>query len=377
MNLAFCLFHYFPFGGLQRDFLSIAKACQQRGHTITVFVMNWEGMIPEGWIVSTIPTKGLTNHRKCFDYTRQLKKKLKEIQFDCVIGFNKMPGLDIYFAADGCYQAKVRREHNALYRLTTRYRAYLKLEKSVFDKNNRSQILILNENEKLNFNRLYKTPLDRFYLLPPHLDEDRIATPDANLISDELRDEFSVDHHDYLLLMVASDFKTKGLERGIRAIASLPKEMMAKLHFFILGEGQVLPYRALAKKLKIDHRVVFLGSREDVVRFYMAADMLLHPAHNENAGKVLLEALGCGLPVLTTDICGYAHHIQRAGAGLVLSSPFSQEELNRQLFFSLNSEKRRLQWGKNALSYVASTDFFSLVSTVVDKIENINHVNVT
>ena len=36
MQLAFILYKYFPFGGLQRDFMRIALECQRRGHAIRV-----------------------------------------------------------------------------------------------------------------------------------------------------------------------------------------------------------------------------------------------------------------------------------------------------------------------------------------------------
>ena len=49
MQLAFCLYKYFPFGGLQRDFLRIALACQARGNAIRVYVLEWEGDIPAGF----------------------------------------------------------------------------------------------------------------------------------------------------------------------------------------------------------------------------------------------------------------------------------------------------------------------------------------
>ena len=49
MQLAFILYKYFPFGGLQRDFMRIALECQQRGHHIRVYTLIWEGEIPEGF----------------------------------------------------------------------------------------------------------------------------------------------------------------------------------------------------------------------------------------------------------------------------------------------------------------------------------------
>ena len=43
-TLAFCLFKYFPHGGLQRDMLRIALACQLRGYSIDVYTTSWEGL---------------------------------------------------------------------------------------------------------------------------------------------------------------------------------------------------------------------------------------------------------------------------------------------------------------------------------------------
>jgi UDP-glucose:(heptosyl)LPS alpha-1,3-glucosyltransferase len=51
MQLAFVLYKYFPFGGLQRDFMRIALECQQRGHKIRVYTLIWEGDMPPGFEV--------------------------------------------------------------------------------------------------------------------------------------------------------------------------------------------------------------------------------------------------------------------------------------------------------------------------------------
>ena len=59
MKLAFCLYKYFPFGGLQRDFLRIALACQARGHTIRVYTLDWEGDVPLGFDLVRVPVRVL------------------------------------------------------------------------------------------------------------------------------------------------------------------------------------------------------------------------------------------------------------------------------------------------------------------------------
>src|SRR5437899_2986488 len=130
MKLAFCLFKYFPFGGLERDFLRIAITCQQRGHTIDVYVMKWEGEVPAGFNVNVLPIHGITNHGRCKKFVTLLQTYLKKNNYDVVIGFNRMLGLDVYFAADPCYQAAARENHGWWYRLTARYRCYVALEKA-------------------------------------------------------------------------------------------------------------------------------------------------------------------------------------------------------------------------------------------------------
>ena len=49
MIVAFCLYKYFPFGGLQRDFMRIASTVAARGHHVRVYTQSWEGDCPEAF----------------------------------------------------------------------------------------------------------------------------------------------------------------------------------------------------------------------------------------------------------------------------------------------------------------------------------------
>lgn len=62
--------------------------------------------------------------------------------------------------------------------------------------------------------------------------------------------------------------------------------------------------KALKKKvdkLGIKEKVIFLGAREDVEDILSAMDVFLFPSLFEGLGIVILEALACGLPVITSD----------------------------------------------------------------------------
>ena len=86
---------------------------------------------------------------------------------------------------------------------------------------------------------------------------------------------------------------------------------------------------------------------------------MLHPAYVENTGTVLLEAIVAGLPVLATDICGYAHYIEEAEAGRLIPSPFQQETFNRLLHSMMLSEERR-QWSENGLAFSQHADIYDM-----------------
>lgn len=297
-----------------------------------------------------------------------MQKTLLLKNYDVVIGFNRMPGLDIYYAADPCYATASKLKYKWWYRLTNRYRTYANLEQAVFNPEANTQILLLTAKEKANFINCYKTPLQRFIIIPPGIAKDRIPPANAHEIRTQLRAEFQISIEDKLLLMIGSDFNRKGVDRALYALAALPENIGKQVKLFVIGKGDIRAMQKLANNLNIANNVKLLGARHDITRFLLGADLLLHPARQETAGMVLLEALVAQLPVLVTDNCGYAYYIAKAQAGLLISSPFQQTELNTKLFDMLTNDKYQ-QWKINAATYIKNHDLFSLAEKVADIIE--------
>ncbi|MDR3479054.1 MAG: glycosyltransferase family 4 protein [Gammaproteobacteria bacterium] len=370
MRLAFCLFRYFPFGGLQRDFMRIAQECIKRGHIVDVYTMSWEGEFEPGLAIRTLKVKGLSNHSRREDFVRQLQPFLQQNHYDLVVGFNKMPGLDVYYAADICYQAKARTARRWWYRLTQRYRHNIDYEKAVFSVAAKTDILLIAKKQQAEFQHYYHTEDKRFHLLPPGIDKDRKAPANAKAIQEKVREAHAIGKNDFLLLMVGSGFKTKGVDRTLLAYAALPPHLKKRSRVMIIGNDNAKPFERQAKQLGILENIIFLGGRKDVPDFLLAADLLLHPAYHENTGTVLLEAVVAGLPVLTTDVCGYASYIHNANAGVVLPSPFKQEQFNQTLVDMLSSEERDV-WHRNGLEYANHADIYSMPERAVLIIESL------
>jgi UDP-glucose:(heptosyl)LPS alpha-1,3-glucosyltransferase len=370
MKLAFCLNKYFPFGGLQADFLAIARLCWQRGHEVVVYTLAWQGEMPEGLEVHLIPVRALTNHGKNMEFARQIQPLLQAGGFDGVIGFMKIPSLDIYYAADTCFQTKAQQDHGWLYRLSPRYRNLVALEKAVFDPASHTQILMLVETEIAPYIACYHTPRERFHLLPPGTQRECMAPANAAEIRAALRREFAIATDDKLLLMVGSDFKRKGLDRILTALATLPPRWREKTWLLVLGQAKAGPFQRLARRLGVSERVRFMAGRHDVSRFLLGADLLLHPAYTEMAGNVLLEAIIAGLPVLTTANCGYAFHVERAKAGRVVPVPFVQERFNASLLEMLESPDWAA-WSQNGITYGRTEDLYSRPEAMLELITSL------
>jgi UDP-glucose:(heptosyl)LPS alpha-1,3-glucosyltransferase len=376
MKLAFCLFKYFPYGGLQRDFMRIAETCRQRGHRIHVYTMEWEGKIPPDFNLHLIAARGLQNHTRNKQFTRLVKRHLEKEKFDVVIGFNKMPYLDLYYAADVCYLARIHEKRGLYYRLLPRYRQLALFEEAVFGRGQATEILLISRNEQQKFIQHYQTEQKRLHLLPPGIAKDRIAPLEAEDIRAQVRVANHIAEDDILLLLVGSGFKTKGLDRAILSLSSLPSTLKNRTHLFVIGKDQPDFFLKLAKRLQVDQQLHFLGGRNDVPHFLLASDLLLHPAYHENTGTVLLEAIVSGLPVLTVDCCGYAHYVTEAKAGVVLRSPFQQAELNEQLQKMILSSERT-SWRQNGLSFAKDADIYSMPDKTADFIEYVGRKRVS
>jgi UDP-glucose:(heptosyl)LPS alpha-1,3-glucosyltransferase len=375
LNLVFILYKYFPFGGLQRDFLRIAQACQAKGHAITVLTISWEGEKPKGWDIRIAPIKALTQVGRYQKFTAWAKNQIKPNER--VVGFNKMPGLDFYYAADPCFAHKAQHLRKGYYRFTPRFRHFMDYERAVFSPESKTQILMISETQLPLFQKHYSTPTERFHMLPPGVARDRQAPANAAEIRQEFRHEFGISETNFLILTIASDFKNKGLDRSLKALAALSKDRQQQTVFFVVGNDNPSKYLKLYKSLSLDFQILFFGSRADVDRFLLGSDLLLHPAYHENTGTVILEALAAGLPVITTANCGYAHYVQKANAGVVLAEPFMQSALNNCLKNIISSSNQELdlnksgdqtldQWRQNAIAFGQSADIYSMPERAAD-----------
>lgn len=342
---------------MQRDMLRTATRLAEAGHSVDIFTMSWDGQTPGGNIrVHVMPGKGWFNVQKYDDFIRQAQARIKrEFSVDLVVGYNRMGGLDVYFAADPCFIERAHKQRNWLYRLTPRYRWFQAIEQAIFSPQASTQMLMVDMAEKAVFQRWYHTQDERFHYIPPYLSSERLQLHDRAEMQAYLRKAFNLPAQTRVALLVGSGFYMKGLDRAVHALASLPADMRQHFTLIAIGQDKPAPFIKMARKLNVSENLIISRGRPDIPQLMQGADFYLHPAYRENTGLVILEAMASGLPVLATASCGYAVHVQAAEAGRVVPVPFEQATLNKMLadMVSLTlSQDRQLQvWRDNGLQH--------------------------
>jgi len=345
LKFAFLIFKVFEYGGAQRDMLRIAHDLVALGHKVTIFTGEWRGeTLPKDLDYRVLPTQGFANHQRHKNLIVAMQNAVKAGNFDFVVGFNRMPYLDAYYAADPCFLARAKETRGWWYRFTPRYKFFAESEAAVFNAHASTKILLLTQRDMVVFQQYYKTPANRFHILLPNVPLDKFAGLNQAECRDYLRHEFALPANSKIVITVGSAYLRKGVDRAMLALASLPSELKENTWLIAIGELEsASTFKQDALRLGVAGRCIEAGGRPDVAKMMMGADVLAHPARSELAGIVLIEALVAQLPVIVTDVCGYANHIQAAD-GVVLPTPYSQDAMNSALAKLLNEEnaKRKL-----------------------------------
>jgi len=368
MKFLLAIYKYNPFGGLQRDTLRLIRELTGRGHEVIVFTTAWDGPEPpaETKIELVSASKLRSNHANMGKFAEAFRSRLEQQDFDVSVAMSRIPGADFYFAADVCMKTYWSNLHSAFaLRFNPRYAAYLKLERAVAAPPSRTRIACIAQAQMHDYAAAYGTEQDRMFLLPPGMDPSCRRPPEPETIRAEIRKVNQATPNDTVILIVSNSIYNKGTDRAIAAVGALPDEWKKRIRLWLVGK---LPKNEIQKALHdagLSGQAVLFGQTDGVRDHMLGADLFLHPARNESAGSALIEALAAGLPVLTTDICGFAPFVRNA-TGTVLESPFSHEKLVTMLS---NMLPRLNELKKQTLAYAEKEDFCSRARVFADILE--------
>jgi len=165
------------------------------------------------------------------------------------------------------------------------------------------------------------------------------------------RRSLELDDSDFVVLLIGNDWKKKGLDQLLRALAIIE----IPIQLLVVGKDDPGLYRPVLRQLRLDDRVRFLAPSADVLAFYAAADAYVAPSLEDAFGLPILEAMACGLPVIASVQAGASENVVDGTTGYLLRDPMKHAEL-ADLIRRLASDKFAAQKiGAAAAQFVKSS----------------------
>jgi len=319
LKLALIRQRYTPFGGAEHFVARAMQALQAQGARVTIVTRRWDAAKADDALICNPFYLG--SLWRDWSFARGVCRTLAQHAFDLVQSHERIACCDIYRAGDGVHRewlAQRARVLNPLQRLGVMLNPYhryvLAAEKKLFASPQLKAVIC-------NSRMVQEEILHHFPVLPEKLhviysgvDLEAFHPRLKEAHRQSVRAQLGIPGDATLFLFVGSGFERKGLAALLRALASLPPTA----HLAVLGYDRRAPhYQRLANTLGIAGRVYFLGPQADVKPYYGAADALALPTLYDPFPNAALEALACGLPLITSTKSGAAELIRDGENGFV------------------------------------------------------------
>lgn len=316
-------------GGSERYTNGLIRELQRLGHEIHVFAQQADG---GSVAIHRVPVRPGPSFVHQLSFASNCRRAIQASSCDLTFSLERTVLQDIARAGGGChreYLAQCRHFFSPIERLrlglNPLHRALLSLEKRTFCPDN-TRVVIANSNRgKEEIVRHYGFPAERIDVIHNGTDCERFRPPP--------RDEDG----NIVLLFVGSGFERKGLGFAIRALGRLPGNVELR----IAGKGNYRKYLAIARKLGVESRAHFLGVQSKIEEVYAQGDILVHPAIYEPFSNACLEAMACGLPVVTSRMNGASEVIHPGRNGAVVEDPSDVESLAAAIELFINRKQLR------------------------------------
>jgi UDP-glucose:(heptosyl)LPS alpha-1,3-glucosyltransferase len=183
------------------------------------------------------------------------------------------------------------------------------------------------------------------FVIRSAIDPDRFPEHDRLKRRRDFRDMFNIGPAEVVGLFAAMNYRLKGLEPLLHSVKQLlgrPEFRRATPPCRLRGGGNpnYRRYERLASSLGVAEHVRFVGHCAEMRNAYFAADFLVHPTFYDPCSLVVLEALACGLPVITTRANGASELLKPLSEGYVIDDPHDHEHLAWCLSQMLDSSRR-------------------------------------
>lgn len=322
MKIAIIRQRYNPHGGAER-FVSRAlnALTRQNAAELHLIARSWE------------PIDGIEFHRCDPLYLGRLTRDMGFAYFACktaqalgadlIQSHERLCCCDIYRAGDGVHREWITQKtrHLSLFKRWAMrlnpYHLYVQAaEKRMFEGERLQAVICNSQMVKREILQYFRIDENKIHVIYNGIDT-VVFNPAVKEQRQTWREKWAIPAEATVFLFVGSGFERKGLQQAIAAFADLPESS----YLLVIGyDKHEKHYRDDAEKRGIGKHVIFFGSQADVKPFYALADAFVLPTLYDPFSNAILEAMACGLPVITSNKAGCAEVLTDGESGYVCAA---------------------------------------------------------
>lgn len=342
MDIALCYESVLPSrGGAETYVGDLARRLARDGHSVHLYASRWDAAaLPAATHFHRLDVPAGPRFLRPWRFGAACERATIDGRHDVSLGFDKTWGQDVLYPQGGLHAASAA--HNILKHPVGFGRSlaavgkwfdpaawsFPRLERKQYlgGKGEKRPLVVVNsEMVRRHFEEFLGVTPESLRVVRSAIDPLRFAADDRLKRRHEERTRWGVQPDATVGLFVAMNYRLKGLSQLLDAYALTTRDRPNRL--VVAGHPNFRRYERQAKRLGIEDRVSFLGHRADPRDCYFAADYLVHPTFYDPCSLVALEALACGLPVITTRHNGASELLTPPTDGLVVKDPHNAPAL--------------------------------------------------
>lgn len=348
-------------GGAETYVADLCRALVRGGHRVELYAETWDAdCLPREVEVVRVQAPGHTRLERLWNFAANSERALARGRHDCSVGFINTWAHDVIIPQGGVQQGSLRanaarfptRFHSGIYRAlkaaNPKYWVQRAIERKQYDPERPARYVAVSQMVRRHLEEFHHVPGNRVHVVPNAIDVRRVEVAQPEARRREFRERMGFGSNDLVGLFVGHNFALKGLRPLIAALGDRRRLHPSgrPIHLLVSGSGKRAPYAQLASRLGVGDRVHFLGFYPEIRDTYWASDFFVQPTFYDPCSLVVLEALACGLPVITTEQNGAGELMVNGRHGFVLTSPRAEAELIHAMDRMADDEARRAMSGE-------------------------------
>jgi UDP-glucose:(heptosyl)LPS alpha-1,3-glucosyltransferase len=314
---------YTAFGGAERFLEQAIDALLERDVAVRIYTREWPAARASRLEPVICDPFYMGRLWRDASFARAVRQALARDRPEIVQSHDRIEGCDVFRAGDGLHRAWLDeriRIGGTLERIsidaTAYHRFVLDSEARLFESPKLKAVICVSHMVAEDARRYFSIDSSKLHVIYNAVDPD-VFGPQVRANRAEMRASLGLDGSHFAFLLVGSGYHRKGVPTAIRALARLPDHV----RLIVVGrEKAMMRYRMLARESGVSARVLFAGPQRDPRPFYGAADAFVLPTMYDPLANSVLEALACGLPVVTSTRCGAGELVVKADAGWLCDS---------------------------------------------------------